>query len=276
MNNDLKKIVTESKRIISKKNAEIKLLKTKLTAANGEKSVVFKMPDEMTVANFPTIIKTEVTNHQDTIKANILNLKDIPTVKFPDIQKVHIINHFDGIQKTEVVNAEKASAWVPSLVQLASEKIMGGIAKIVAKGIPVTLSAQERQVPLTVVVVDINGDPIDMTPPKHNPSSSPGFPMIMHGNVTTIAGNCVSGSIQILNPGIPVNLPNVGAKRIVFTAPSGNGGLIAIGGSTVNASIPTGSLVYPTGSAQIDVNNANVLWIDGTNIGDIISYNILS
>ena len=231
------------------------------------------MPADIAVGNFPKLQKVEITNPE----VKVSNLKDlkIPETRFPDIQRVHVIN-----QKDIKVETEKASGWVPGLVLLAADKMMMAIEKMLTRGIAVTLDSKERMKPMTVVIVDIEGNPVDMVAKgRHNPS--PAFPMIMHGNVTTIAGNCVSGRIVVgttFTAGNPYQLPNVGAKRVIFTALPANGGTFAIGGKTVSAQSgsESGSIVYPTGTAQIDVNSANVLWIDGSNVGDVLTYNILS
>lgn len=278
MNKEIKKVTDEAKRVIKSKNDEIRLLRTKLTAANGDRSVVFKMPADMTIGNFPALQLVRIENQKDVQSVHIANLKDMPKVEFPRVQTVRLANEKEMIEAMSRGEVEKASAWVPQLVIKAGEVIMLGIAKMIGKGVPVTLSADERMKPMTVVIVDLEGKPVDLNPRGRSGQPSPSFPMVMHGNVTTIAGNCVSGRIVIATPGTRIQLPNVGAKRVVFTCPPANAGTIAIGGKTVSAQAgsETGSLLYPLGTAQIDVNSGNVLWVDGSNAGDVITYNILS
>ena len=182
MKADIKKLVDETKRIVKKKDEEIKLLKSELRTAKGEKTILFKMPDTMEVSNFPALIKVHVENPTpapEIQKVNVLNLKDLKIpeqkeVQFPDVQKVEVINN-------EPV--EKASAWVPAFVSVVAEKIVGGFGRIIAKGIEVRLAAGERLKPQTVVIVDLDGNPIDMKPRTGGNRGNFSFPMIMRGNV---------------------------------------------------------------------------------------------
>lgn len=275
-NNDVRKIAAEAKRIIKSKNGEIRLLKERLTAANGERVVSFKMPAEMAVGNFPTVQRVKVENQPEVQSVKVTNVKEMIAARSTDVQRVHVVNQPEDPTKRAV----EPSSWVPAIVQLAAQKVTEGFARIIARGVPVRLDASERSVPLTVTIVDLDGNPVDMAS-RRGPSQSPAFPMIMHGNVTTIAANCVSGRIVVgttFAAGHPYQLPNVGAKRIVFTAMASNVGNFCIGGKTVSAApgSETGSVVYPLGTAQIDVNSANVLWVDGSNSGDVLLYNILS
>lgn len=239
--------------------------------------IIAKLPpmgNEIQVTNFPEQpkhLKVTVDNQPAVQSVRIVNPGDM---KDAEAWNVHVVN------QPPPVKQEKASSWVPQIVTLTAVKIVESISKIISRGVPVTLSASERVIPMSVVIVDIDGKPLDIRA-AIRPQGSTGFPMIMHGNVTTIAGNCVSGRVVVgttFTAGSPFQLPNVGCKRIIFTSIPSNGGTFAIGGKTVSAQSgsESGAIVYPTGTAQIDVNQANVLWVDGSNSGDVLTYNILS
>ena len=266
MLNPIEKIKAAAKKALDKKNREISALQEDLVKAkHADRAVIFKMPDEMVVANFPKTQDVKIVN------------------PVPEVQKVHIVNPAEptkvqdvrvlNLEKTEV---EKTSGWLPGLMLKASEKLAGVWVDLWARGLSVKISETEK--PLRVIVVDIDGNPTNPAPLKGSQRSSPGFPMIMHGNVTEIAQNAVSGRIAITNPGTPIQLPNVGAKVVIFTSLASNGGNICIGGKTVSAQsgFESGSIIYPTGSATLKVASANALWVDGSNAGDVVIYNIMS
>lgn len=258
MKNEIKKIVDESKRIIRDKNELIKELRIELRKEKTERSIGLE------VINFPEVQEVKMVNPVPEIQKVLIVNNDKPKV-----QDVRILS--DG--KIEV---EKTSAWLPSLMLKAAEKISGVWIDLWAKGLEVKISEQEK--PLRVIVVDIDGKPTNPAPVRGSTRSSPGFPMIMHGNVTEIAMNVVSYRLVISTPGTPVQLPNVSAKTVIFTSLAPNAGVICIGGKTVNATSgnESGSIIYPTGSATLKVASANALWVDGSNAGDVVIYNIMS
>lgn len=163
MSKALEKLKQGAKKIISDKNAEISLLKTALTKANGEKAVVFKMPDSLEVRNFPEIQKVKIENHPDVVKTNVLNLKDI-NIKFPDVQKVQIVeNQKELIQKITIDNTEKVAMWAPKI----ATAIMKGFANLWARGLTVKLDDEERLKPLPVIIVDTRGRPVGVQSPSN-------------------------------------------------------------------------------------------------------------
>lgn len=279
MPNIIEQIKNASKKALARKNVEISSLKDEVRKAKAaDRSVIFKMPEEMVVANFPKVQEVKILNPAEPVdvqKVHIINHE-----KPAEVQKVHIVNHDERpkIQDVRVLNLEieKTSAWLPGLMLKASEKLAGVWVDLWSRGLSVKITEQEK--PLRVIVVDLDGNPTNPAPLKGSQRSSPGFPMIMHGNVTEIAQNAVSGRIVISNPGTAIQLPNVGSKVIIFTSLASNAGVICVGGKTVNATAgnETGSIIYPTGSATLKVNQANALWVDGSNVGDVVIYNIMS
>lgn len=83
--------------------------------------------------------------------------------------------------------------------------------------------------------------------------------------------------------GSPQQLPNTRCKLVVIQADesngdiSGNNGILAVGGSTVNAlsSPPTAiAMLYATNRDEFRVMNANELYVDSTVTGAKFSYAI--
>mgnify|MGYP007044001748 CR=1 FL=1 len=156
MNSQVKKIKDAAKEIIQKKNDEIKLLKSALTKANGEKAVVFKMPDSLEVQNFPKIQKVKIEDLPKTFDVNVLNQKE---TKFPDVQKVLVVN------ESEIKNASSKDGFngngAMAQVAVAVVKGLSNLwATLWAKGLTVKLDDEERLKPLPVIVVDTLGRPV--------------------------------------------------------------------------------------------------------------------
>lgn len=157
-NNSIKSVVEEAKKIVVKKNDEILFLKTELRKANGEKTVTFKMPDNVEVRNFPAVQKVEVQNHQQVQDVHVLNLKDIKMenkVEFPKVQQVHVLNFPEG-------GKEKSSKWVPDLIVHSVKAITEHISKHWSKGIEVFSSDEDKLRPQAVIVVDSRGKPVNL------------------------------------------------------------------------------------------------------------------
>lgn len=265
MSKAIEKIKDGAKEIIKKKNDEIVLLKTELKKANGEKVVSFKMPDTMEVRNFPIVQKVNIENG-----VNVLNLKDIK-VKFPDVQRVQLISSEKEIIQKINLQTEKAETWAPGIAL----SIVKGIANMWARGLIVKLDDEERLKPLPVIMVDTKGRPINpvvspstMVIPTHSTAQKDPSPPTL---ITT-------GRLPIPTAGVSVQLPNKACKKVIITSLATNQNYIGVGNSAVSAQsgFENGSLLTPTGSVTLDIDNANKVWVDAATSGDVILYNILT
>jgi hypothetical protein len=154
-------VVQQAKKIISTKDEEIRLLKTELRTAKGEKTVTFKMPDNVEVRNFPAIQKVHIENLPEAPKVQdvkILNLKDLKipapqVVKFPTVQDVRVVNE---------EKSEKASTWVPDVVKTVAVSIVTGIAKRLDMGLVVRTAPEDKLSPQAVFIVDVRGKPVNL------------------------------------------------------------------------------------------------------------------
>ena len=194
MNSNVKKIKDAAKSIIQKKNDEIALLKTKLTQANGEKAVVFKMPDSLEVVNFPKIQKVKV---EDLPKVFDVKITNHEKVEFPDVQKVLVVNEHEitkagGNEFPGVAIAQVGVAIVKGVSSLW--------ASLWAKGLTVKLDDEERKKPLPVVVVDPFGRPIAPQAPSIIPL---GFSSNKSSSANQASLDAIEAGLETINSLVP-------------------------------------------------------------------------
>jgi hypothetical protein len=269
-----KKIVDEVRRIVKKRDEEIKLLKTALIKANGEKTVSFRMPDNMEIRNFPLIQKVEITNREvqkvrienqpETQKVQIVNGRDIKTeVKFPEIQKVQLINAKGA--------AEKENKWIGEVIVHAVKAMIGGWGKRLDQGIEVRLAAEERLTPLPVVMVDKNGRQVPFTFQIAFPQTFAAKGQGVQGAATIIK----TGRVKVASAGTAVQFPSSPTLRnVTISTPEGNAGRVYIGDANVSAQTGSeqGICIEPTGSALITIDNLSKLYVDAANSNDVVSW----
>ncbi len=273
-NNTTKKLFDGVKGIIAEKNREIILLKKALVDADtGEKSVVFKMPTTTTVSNFPDTFKVHIVKNAKPLEVEIRN--------HPKIQDVRIVNSEgrDDVKKVEVTNAEKASAWVPEIVMLAVKGLTEMSVKLWKSGITVRLDDTERLKPIPVYIVGRDGKPANIGTGNNNTHNSGGMlPMIARGGFNPTGSSMTSGRIVIPASGAIAISGTQAAKKVILTSIADNGGAVAVGGSTVStvSGSENGAFIYPTGSVTLEIDNANKVFVAGSNPGDIITFNVIS
>lgn len=277
-------IVDKATRIAAIKDGEIALLKSDLRKARGEKTVTFKMPDTMEITNLPTVQKVHlentvsvqkvhVENQPETQSVHVLNLKDIK------IEKTEV--NFPAVQKVEVINLpteEKTSGWVPEIVKHAVRALAEAWAKRLDKGIEVFSSDEDKLRPQAVIIVDIRGRPVDLSRTGHTIIPMPG------GGATSGSGprpatTINSGRQTVATPGVAVKLISAvtPASKVIITAPAENGGAVYVGASNVSAvsGSQRGLLLNPTGSATLDIDSVDKVWIDAEISGDDVTFTYL-
>lgn len=263
---NINKIMEKSKEVIRKKDDTIILLKTILKTMGGDKLAQFKGADiPSDVVNLIDIQRVKVENHPKIQDVNVLNLKDIKLdgvkVEMPDVQKVRVIN------------AEKASSWVPEIITHTVKSLISALDKKFESGVVVRLDDEERRKPLPVIAVDARGRPVsfnmgNMIVPM--PSNSRGNPP---------PTKITSGRKVVATAGTRVRLADAVTvcTKIIITAPVGNGGTIYVGDSSVSAVAGSeqGLMLMPTGSATIDIDDISKIYIDATVSGEGITYSYL-
>lgn len=257
----VKSIVEKAKTLVAQRDKEIVLLKQKLINAQGEKSVVFKMPDIMEIANFPKIQKVHVENTPKVQDVNVIGLEKIKT-EFPSLQKVEVIN----LPTIEV--KDTASKWVPELIVHSVKTIAGMIGSLTGRTFTVKLDDEERLKPQPVIIVDVRGRPVNL--------AALGGGYFMQGSVSgsanAPASTISSGKATVVAGTATVLGSNVPCRKIYITAPAENSGYVFIGGTNVSASGGRGAMLTPTGSFTLDLDNLNKIYIDGTSNGDTVTY----
>lgn len=267
MNKNVHKVKDVAKAIIKKKDDEIKLLKTQLINAQGEKAVVFKMPDSVEVRNLPEIQKVQVENQPEIQDVNVLNLKDLKDFVFPDVQKVQLVNPEtqEGVKKVEVINDKSAA--VMSQVGIA---VMKGFSNLMTRlwslGLTVKLADEERLKPLPVIVVDRHGRPVGVPSPSA---------FIIPGNNGRSGGWGPSGTLgsgqkTVTTAGSRTQLTAAVSNSVTIKALVGNSGTIYVGGSNVSSS--NGFALAAGDTVSFDVSNVGLVYIDSSVNGEGISY----
>ncbi len=92
--------------------------------------------------------------------------------------------------------------------------------------------------------------------------------------------NAVTGGTStVTTAGTRVQLPTSTCKRALIQShetngAKTNGGVIVVGGSNVVAASAgrNGYAIYPTQSQVFEVSNLNLLWVDSTDDGSLVTY----
>lgn len=264
----IKSVLDKAKDIIQKRDDEIVLLKTKLRTATNEKQVIFKMPDNVEISNFPVIMKVHVENQKDVQKVSITNLKDLKAeVKMPDVQKVQVVND----------QASKESNGFAAKLILHSVKALSDLIVKVARTTTLTikLDDEERLKPIPVIMVDMLGRPVRQQQaqqtiiPMGGGSGRGGTPpptSIISGRKAITVGSAV-----------PLKTVHALTRKVIITSPASNGGMVYVGDSSVSAvsGSEQGLLLTPTGSASIDIDDVSKIYVTGDNVGDVVTYTYL-
>lgn len=243
-------VVKVAKQIIQKKDEKILFLEgVAKHAMDGREPIVLQMPNDLKVANLKDI----------SVKAE---------VKMPEIQKVTIVESPDTKQ------SDKASKWVPTLINHALKAIIGNIATMWAKGIEITVSDEDKLRPQAVIVVDQNGKPVTF-----GANGQIVIPMSQGRGVTPPPTVLGSGRKTVTTPGTAEKLTSAVTvcRKVILTAPVNNGGEVYVGDSSVSAvaSSQKGLLLLPTGSATIDIDDVSKIWIDATVAGEGVTFTYL-
>lgn len=86
-----------------------------------------------------------------------------------------------------------------------------------------------------------------------------------------------AGQVRITASGVQTQFPsNVLAQGVVITAATTNAGIITLGDtgvSTANTGSGTGYVLLPGQSTGIAVSNTNLIYINGDNAGDFVTFN---
>lgn len=263
--------------------------------------VTVTTPEEITVRNFPGTQVVRVENHPEVQAVEVRAFPDIQKVQIegaPDVQKVQIENHpevqtvkvenavdmktevnFPDVQKVHLVNppeaAEKASAWVPTVVTAAVAALSGLAVALFRKTLGhtfvVKLEDDERLKPLPVIVVDSRGRPVNFA--ALGGYSMPGS---VSGGATKPATTIGSGRTVVSSAGTATKLTSAVTvcRKVTVTALDTNGDRMFIGGSNVKAAagFEVGVLLNPTGSVEIDIDDVSKVWVDAGTSGNGVTY----
>ena len=239
-------VVKTAKQIIQKKDEKILFLEgVAKHAMDGREPIVLQMPGA---------IKVE----------NLGDIKITPDIKFPELQKVTIV------ESPETKN----NKWIPSLINHSVKAIIESVAKMWAKGIEVYVNDEDKLRPQAVIVVDQNGKPVTF-----GAGGQIVIPMSQGRGVTPPPTVLGSGRKTVTTPGTAEKLISAitVCRKVILTAPVNNGGEIYVGDSSVSAvaSSQKGLLLLPTGSATIDIDDVSKVWIDATVAGEGVTFTYL-
>lgn len=266
-NKTIKDVVKEAKRVIGKKDGEIQLLKRKLKTATGEKAVVFKMPDEVTVSNFPAELSVTVKNQPKTQDVHVLNLKDIKIekteVKFPEVQEVSVKN-FPAFPEQE-----KASSWLPQIIAHAVKSLTAAWVKRLDMGIIVKLDDTERMKPMPVYMVDWKGRPMNPQPPQSTMIAMGGNRVVANPAPPTKIG---SGRIKLTAANTLFQLVSAPTpcRYVTITSLAANDDMIYVGDkstSSVSGS-EQGAQITPTGSVTLQIDDVSKVYASAVSINN--------
>jgi hypothetical protein len=246
----IKDIVKTAKRIIFQKDERITFLESIAKhAMDGREPILLQMPGEIKVSNLKDI----------NVKAD---------VKMPDVQKVTII-------ESPEVKVDKASKWVPNLITHSLKALIDGLDIRLGKGIEVYSSTEDKLRPQAVIVVDVQGRPVSF-----GGGATTIVPMPGGTGGTPPPANINCNRKTVTTPGTAERLTTTFTlcRKVIITAPSGNGGEVYVGCSQVSAVAGSqkGLLLLPTGSVSIDINDVSKIYIDATVAGEGVTYTYLT